>query len=285
MTSWMIPTGDAPYAAGNQATCDAQGFFVSLQFIYFVTAYTLLAVLYWLIVERSWKDNYMKRTAIRLLFLLPPVVISLVFAVVPLFYEYYNVAIVFCYLNRYPPGCVGDECIRGTGANNFQTAQFGYTMACNIIIIIFMILLVRYVRKQEATIDKYAGGTLRNRKQTNKAYWQGFRYIGGFTLSYIWIYVFMIWNIAGESRGIGFVVLFYFHVLLNPLAGFFNAYVYFRPRYDCHREQHPTVSRMDCICHVLDIGIQWCHHINECCRKHNQLSPEEAALISPEELS
>ena len=45
MTSWMVPRGDAPFAAGNQGTCDAQGFFVTFTFIYFVTAYTELAVL------------------------------------------------------------------------------------------------------------------------------------------------------------------------------------------------------------------------------------------------
>ena len=45
MTSWMVPRGDAPFAAGNQGTCGAQGFFVTFTFIYFVTAYTELAVL------------------------------------------------------------------------------------------------------------------------------------------------------------------------------------------------------------------------------------------------
>lgn len=46
MTTWMIPRGqDGPFAVGNQATCDAQGFFTTYHFIYFVTAYTLLGIL------------------------------------------------------------------------------------------------------------------------------------------------------------------------------------------------------------------------------------------------
>ena len=45
MTTWMIPLGEAPFAAGNQATCNAQGFFVTYHFIYFVTAYTQLCIL------------------------------------------------------------------------------------------------------------------------------------------------------------------------------------------------------------------------------------------------
>ena len=45
MKTWMVPRGQAPFAVGNQATCDAQGFFVTFHFIYFATAYTELALL------------------------------------------------------------------------------------------------------------------------------------------------------------------------------------------------------------------------------------------------
>ena len=266
MTSWMVPKGDAPYAAGNIASCEAQGFFVSLQFIYFVTAYTELAALYYLIVKRrSWNDDYMKQRKIRLLFLLPPIVISLVFATVPLFYEMYNVAIVFCYLAAYPPGCDEDNsCVRGTKAGPVQTFQFAYTMICNVVIVVFMLMLVHHVKKVESRGDKYAGGATRSRVQTQKAYWQGFRYIGGFTLAYGCVYIFMFVNMAqlpNSKRGIWYWVIFYFHTLLNPLAGFFNSLVFFKPRYDTYRDQHSEESRMDCICHVLNINTESWHRI------------------------
>ena len=205
----------------------------------------------------------MKRIKIRLLFLLPPIVVGLFLSVAPLFYQMYNVTLVFCYLAPYPPGCVGDECTRGPHAKHVQTAQFVYTLVCNVIIIIFMLLLVHHVRKTESKADKYAGGGRNSRKQTDKAYWQGFRYIVGFTVAYVWIYIFMVWNMSGHPRDTGFVVLFYFHVVFNPLAGLFNAWVYFKPRFDTYKEQNPTKSRRDCLRHILNIEgsvmPSWCH--------------------------
>ena len=250
----------------------------------------------WLIVARSWKDDYMKRTKIRLLFLLPPIVVGLFLSVAPLFYQMYNVALVFCYLSPYPPGCVGDECTRGPHAKQVQTAQFVYTLVCNVIIIIFMTMLVHHVRKTESKADKYAGGGRNSRKQTDKAYWQGFRYIVGFTVAYVWIYIFMAWNMSGHPRDTGFVVLFYFHVVFNPLAGLFNAWVYFKPRFDTYKEQNPTKSRRDCLRHVLNIEGEgsvmpsWCHLRCLLCwtKRDAQSTPptkatttDSSALVSP----
>lgn len=286
MTSWMVPKGDAPYAAGNIASCNAQGFFVSLQFIYFVSAYTELAILYYLIVKRrSWNDDYMKQRKIRLLFLLPPIVISLVFATVPLFYEMYNVAIVFCYLSAYPAGCNEDNsCIRGTKAGPVQTLEFAYTMLCNVVIIICMVMLVHHVKKIESRGDRYAGGgATRSRVQTQKAYWQGFRYIGGFTLAYGCVYIFMFVNMAqlpNSKRGTWYWVIFYFHTLLNPLAGFFNSLVYFKPRYDTYREQH-SQSRMECICQILNINTEYWHRIFTTTQKDEQATTKSAPLTRP----
>jgi len=287
MTSWMVPKGDAPYAAGNIASCNAQGFFVSMQFIYFVTAYTELAALYYLIVKRrSWNDDYMKQRKIRLLFLLPPVVISLIFATVPLFYEMYNVAIVFCYLAAYPPGCDEDNsCVRGTKAGPVQTFQFAYTMICNVVIIIFMVMLVHHVKQIESRGDNYAGGATRSRIQTQKAYWQqGFRYIGGFTLSYGCVYIFMFVNMAqvpNSERGIWYWVIFYFHTLLNPLAGFFNSLVYFKPRYDIYREQHSEQSRMECIFQIININTESWHRIFTTNHKDEQVIAKSTPLNRP----
>lgn len=87
----------------------------------------------WLIVECSWKEDFMKQTKIRVAFLLPPMITSLVFAGVPL--------TVFCYLAPYPPGCHKDlnvDCSRGEKANFVQSLQFFYTMVCNVGIITFM---------------------------------------------------------------------------------------------------------------------------------------------------
>lgn len=123
----------------------------------------------------------------------------------------------------YSPGCDLDpnvECTRGESARLVQTIQFGYTFACNFFIVTFIALLVHSVYSIERRGDAYlSAGQERNRKNTKETAWQGIRYIGGFTLAYLWTYIFMVWNITSRDRGVAFVVLFYVHVILNPLAG------------------------------------------------------------------
>ena len=45
LSSWMAPRGTLPYAAGNQATCDVQGFMFVFELTYFATAYAELAAI------------------------------------------------------------------------------------------------------------------------------------------------------------------------------------------------------------------------------------------------
>ena len=45
LSSWMAPRGTLPYAAGNQATCNVQGFMFVFELAYFATAYAELAAI------------------------------------------------------------------------------------------------------------------------------------------------------------------------------------------------------------------------------------------------
>ena len=200
----------------------------------------------------------MKQAKIRLTFLLLPIVISFSFAVAPLFYEMYNIATVFCYLAPYPPGCERDadvDCTRGNRGALIRQIQFMYTMACNAAIVVFMAVLLRSVYARERRLDRYlVSGQGGGRVQTGKTARQGLRYIGAFTLAYVWVYIFMVWGIAGTPRGTGYRVVFYVHAILNPLAGLLNALAYFSPRYRAHRDRGSRKSRMDCVLLALRLG-------------------------------
>ena len=128
----------------------------------------------------------------------------------------------FC-VAPYPNGCdenPNEECHRGESARLVQTVEFAYSMACNVVIIIFMILLAYSVYSQERRGDAYLTvGQRKNRRQTYKTAWQGFRFVLAFTVPHIALYIFMMWNITGRPRGAGFYALFYFHVTMNPLVG------------------------------------------------------------------
>ncbi|KAL7526275.1 hypothetical protein ACHAWF_001706 [Thalassiosira exigua] len=286
MTSWMIPRGDAPFAAGNQATCNAQGFFVSMSYIYYVTAYTGLAALYWLAVAN---EGYTRKKWIKAIFLFTPAIISIASSTVPFFHDMYNVATVFCYLNAYPPGCSSDPdmaCTRGDHAEAFRQAEFAYTFACNALIIIFMSLLVHSVYSQERTGDRYlAERQLPNRTYTKKTTWHGVRYVGAFTISYCVVYIFMIWQYATLRKGTFYQILFYIHVIVNPLFGLFNASVYFYAKHKAYREQHPRSSSVAQICYVLNVSApsSWLmFSIDAGNRKCDQERVEMAASVSSE---
>jgi hypothetical protein len=45
LSSWMAPRGTLPYAVGNTATCNFQGFVFVFSLIYFATAYAELSVI------------------------------------------------------------------------------------------------------------------------------------------------------------------------------------------------------------------------------------------------
>ncbi|KAL7528638.1 hypothetical protein ACHAWF_002646 [Thalassiosira exigua] len=224
----------------------------------------------------------MKRAKIRLLFLLPPIVISLIFAIVPLFYNMYNVTMVFCYISPYPRHADCDHsvsCTRGDKARPVQTA-------------LSMSMLVHSVYSQERKGDKYLSeGQSRRRQHTRKTAWQGARYIGAFTLANFALYTFMVWQIGvlapcsrmSKPSEPAFFVLWYFLVLLNPLCGLFNAMVYFWSRYGSYKEQHPKASMTDCICHVLKIGVPRCPGccIKLCTNHRSGAHTAESVLVSP----
>jgi len=45
-------------------------------------------------------------------------------------------------------------------------------------------------------------------------------------------------NLTQKERRLGFDILFYFHVILTPLMGFYNACVYYYPRWVKLQEQN-----------------------------------------------
>jgi len=218
----------------------------------------------------------MKQCNIRLAFILPPAIIALVASILPFFFEMYNEARIHCMVMPYPKSCLlhtNIECTRGGDAAVWmQLIGFLYALVCNFIIVIFMALLVYAVYSQEKQGDRYVttsedGGRRVSRTYTHKAAWQGVRYSSAFIVAYVWLYAFMGLNspglvkdedpgdeyIGGPRHRKAFDTLFYFHCILTPLMGFFNALIYFRGKYTSFRGQHQDMSKMDCLCEVLKV--------------------------------
>ena len=94
-----------------------------------------------------------------------------------------------------------------------------------------------------------------NRTNTINTAWQGVRYSSAYFVTYLISYIWLGFDITGFDGAnlsvAGALTIEYFYVILTPLMGFFNAGVYFYPRYTAKRKQHPQLSRTTCLCYVL----------------------------------
>ena len=134
--------------------------------------------------------------------------------------------------------------------------MFSYVLLGNLAIVVFICLLVYTVYKQEKKSDQYLSeGQAKNRKNTINTAWQGVRYSSAYFLTYFMSYVILGYDVIGDDgRNIseaGLYTLEYVFVMLTPLMGFFNAGVYFYPRYSAKRQQNPELTKMSCLCLVL----------------------------------
>ena len=218
-------------ASGNVQTCTAQGFFASLGVAASMSYYATLMVLYLLSVKHNWSENKMSNIRFRMYFILPPTIISLIFAVPPLFFEMYNWAGLYsCFLAPYPIDCGHEgypDCERGHGGWAYQDGYWIYCMVLTVIIIICVIMLILTVFSQERKHDKYlTPGQERRRVNTNKTIWQGMRYIGAFVLAYFSLLIGFIYRMLRKTPRTN--LIYYLMIIFPPLLGVFNAFVYFR---------------------------------------------------------
>eukprot|EP00984_Skeletonema_dohrnii_P000290 scaffold95_cov93-Skeletonema_dohrnii-CCMP3373.AAC.1 len=178
-------------------------------------------------VRRGWTKNQLKSNKIRAAFLLPPVIAALLMSVPPLFYQMYNPAVFQCSLNQYPSDCEFNPdvpCTRGENALIAQRATLMYALVCNLIVIVFIVLLILSVYSQEKKSDKYLfKGQEKNRDNTTSTAWQGVRYAAALTIPYTPLYVFLVYMLQHRTMGnTSLVFWLYLNAILTPLLGFNN---------------------------------------------------------------
>jgi len=116
LTTWPIPYG-LPFAwgaAGNTSTCAFQGFIIQIGWMATPLFNIAMAVFYLLMIKYSWTDEKLKP--------LEPWVHGCIWGVawgtaimcIPL--QLLNSNLYVCWIDSYPYGCEGDDCIRGKNA-------------------------------------------------------------------------------------------------------------------------------------------------------------------------
>mmetsp|Transcript_8974 Transcript_8974/g.15596 ORF Transcript_8974/g.15596 Transcript_8974/m.15596 type:complete len:281 (+) Transcript_8974:3-845(+) len=240
-------------------------------------------ILYWMIVKFGWTERHMRQWKVRLPYLLTAPIVSLVLAVPPLFYGLYNYSGGFtCFIAPNPSDCdhnLDMTCGMSEVAWRFWDVFMAMAIVCNLVIVIFVILLVTTIYKQERKNDRYTfRGQDRKRENTIMTAWQGFRYTGAFTIAYLPTYIIMVYQVADNRPQIPNVVT-YMQLILNPLLGFLNAFVYFRPRYIQLKRGNPDKDRASRLSSIFNVDLSVTARLSKLRWSFNKTDRSDSGLL------
>jgi hypothetical protein len=275
--SAMVPkdTG-VPGAAGNQISCDVQGFVAyvggAASGLYNVS----LAICYLLMVRYRYTDEQLRK--LEPYFLYPPIIMCLLMSIAGLPFQIYNFGgNLTCFIGASPIDCNNIEspveCERGKMYMywNYANAVVIFLAACTISFCMIKIYLAVLQQDRSGdwfrfpassnTISSSTNGissraTTRannnvndrhsnanpSRELSNMIRMQGLWYSVAFFLSFFPLMLYFIWKITA------FYLLAFFTF---NLIGFTNAVIYIRPRFLKFRRDHPTVGIGSSIWHTI----------------------------------
>jgi hypothetical protein len=268
--TWMIPKGTegdfGPVygASGNDGTCTASGFVV--QFAVASPLYNAtLAFYFFLIFRYDWKECDMVKIEPILHGI--PLCFAFGTAIAAAVLNLYGSVDWLCWINPDPPQ---------PHIKIYQWAfLFGPIFICIVFISTVMILLYRAMRTLERNVEKYAfersvaltdaaadntqrksflsrmwrsfsSGSVttgRNKKKngSTEVAIQGMLYVGAFYITWFFPTLQRIIELCQTTRERNFALQF-LDTFLLPLQGFFNAMIYFRPKFRKYLENHPELS-------------------------------------------
>ena len=176
------------------------------------------------------------------------VICHLTFAIVGVSIGLFNPAPGFCFIAPGPYGCKNNpdvECRFGTTAAYFYEAfAQGWIQLAYVVITVTNLLIWLYVRKQEQQMKKYRpqlaqDQLLEMEKKSSHArnvlFIQSMLYVGAFVLTWSWATVF---HLVAWTTGVSVPWISLLINTFNPLQGFWNAFIYARPRYIRLKKQH-----------------------------------------------
>jgi len=234
------PSGLGVPTFGNDATCAFQGFLTQMG--YAAGTYNLvLSVYYYLIINKGMKKEEFAKKWEKILHGIV-VICHVSFAIIGVSIGLFNPTPAFCYIALGPYGCKSNpdvECrFEYTAAYFYEAFAQGWIQVAYVVIIVTNLLIWLYVRKQEKQMSKYqvqfsfASEQLSDMEKKSSyarsVFIQSILYVGAFFLTWSWASIFHLYNWITEDS-VAWITL-----LINtflPLQGFFNAFIYARPRY------------------------------------------------------
>jgi hypothetical protein len=251
------------WAVGNDASCNAMGFFS--QFTFAGILYNgMLSYYYLLTVRYGYKDPQMSKCAEPLMHIVSiayPVITGLI-GVIFGFYSELELGIQ-CWVNDYPRNC-GD--LDGQSGVPCLSPTIGWIFGGTVVffviisIVVNNVIIYRFVRQtiyRGRRKSTFRAGQDKDDSQTRRVQavaTQGFLYVGCFLLSYSWPILIRILEGAVAADASWESTLYPVLVcsgIFMPLQGFCNLLVYVRPNYMRARREHPDETRWWCFRRAL----------------------------------
>lgn len=244
-TTFLLSKNDPTqyFAVGNQASCEAVGFlkhfFAFIQPLYVAS----LSLYYMLVIKYDMSDEYFKKK-IELWQHIVSVGWPLLGTIVSESLGMFNVTPIGCNITAYPLKCDDRDkttCTRGANAAIYRWIFSNILILVSLFVIAScMLAIVLYVRKRERIMNRrfsFNNAEISRSRNLVKQYKavtrQAFLYIGSFLIVWIFPFITAIWQLN---------VLGVLSVIFMPLQGFFNAIIYFMPRYLKTKEEHRDKS-------------------------------------------
>jgi hypothetical protein len=268
ITDLLVPpwSEDYYYALGNQATCSFQGFIVQLS-ISGVLANASLSIFYVLVIKFGWKMRDVRRFEPYLLAL--PILFGLGTATAGLALSLYNPASWDCWIAAKPPNCIQSheiasnsseqtDCERGDNADVYQWAFFFVPLWLTVLFVsacmITVVLTVRTV-EEKAKRWRVQNSAQRDLKHSKKIATQSYLYVGAFFVTWLWPTVARIVQLCNVPIPNWLVSLAGCFI---PIQGFFNAVVYFRPRFKNCSRKHQDKSKWWIMRRIISVSLFCC---------------------------
>ncbi|CAB9497053.1 expressed unknown protein [Seminavis robusta] len=149
-------------AAGNTASCTAQGFFVNLGAWAFLIWDIALSITYVFMVCYGWTETQLRQRIEKVTHAIG-IIVPILFALAGLFTNSYNPGYAVCTLAKLPYTCDGDEvpCERGEYATLLLFAGLLMSVIALLVSTTSMIKLYCFVRHQEVRNRRYGASSLK----------------------------------------------------------------------------------------------------------------------------
>merc|ERR1740124_185316 len=241
--TWFVPKGTGFWSAGNEHTCDIQGWSSVLFYQYALGYNAALSIVFLLLVCYSWNEVDFRKWSYVIL-CSPPVLVTLLFIPCLRYYKYINYGGGWsCGFVPSPPLC---NVTPGMECNEDNLGIYTYYDLIGVCILLLSTSIIIYAcvrlfwvaRQSDESVRAYRSSARGNYATSNRVAVSGLFYSGG-NLLVVLPTIIMFIGFVAKVNGASFfwTLINLLLAIFQPLQGFFNALVYFRPQYLQYKEK------------------------------------------------